>query len=80
MLTLIEELELNSKKLKKTKLDNGSVIYEDISGFNSREIGMKYLQKTKEMAIKAKMNKSATSKDNQTFLGSQKKKPIDYLA
>ena len=27
MLTLIEELELNSKKLKKTKLDNGSIVY-----------------------------------------------------
>lgn len=61
MMTLIEELELNSRrKLKKTKLENGAVVYEEIKEADPRTLGIMYLEKTKEMAAKAKLARGSS--------------------
>lgn len=58
---LIEELELNKKRVKKTTLQNGDVVYEELNSADHRIVGMKYLQMTKEMANKAMGRKRKAS-------------------
>ena len=77
--TLIEELELNSKKkYKKKVLEDGNILYEEIKESDTRDIGMQYLEMTKEMAAKARQLRG-NSQDKNEPLPPPEKKTVDYL-
>ena len=58
---MIEEMEINKRRVKKTVLENGNVVYEDLNSADHRMMGMKYLELTKEMAAKAMGKKRKAS-------------------
>ena len=43
LLNMIEEMELNKKHVKRTKLENGSVVYEELREVDPKILGMEYL-------------------------------------
>ena len=46
----IEEMDLNRKKMKKTILENGNIVFEELPSTDHNEIGLKYLEIAKQIA------------------------------
>lgn len=81
LLNLIEEMEIGNRRVKKTRLPNGSVVYEEMRAGDAKMMGMEYLEQVKEMAAKARLQR----KSGDEFGGGkskeepERKRPIDYL-
>ena len=39
----IEEMDLSKKKMKKTVLENGNIVYEELNSSDHKQLGLKYL-------------------------------------
>ena len=46
-MNLIEEMEIGNKRVKKIKLPNGSVIFEEMKVGDAKMMGMEYLERVK---------------------------------
>lgn len=46
-MNLIEEMDLHTKRVKRMKLNNGSVVYEELRNVDPKIIGMEYLERVK---------------------------------
>lgn len=47
LMNMIEEMDLGRKHVKRVRLDNGSVMYEQLKPADAKMIGMSYLQQAK---------------------------------
>ena len=75
LLNYIEELHLGSKKLKKIKMENGSVLYEQLPSNDPKMIGMRYLEYAKAMTERSSVSK----KKRDPSPSPQTVHKIDYL-
>ena len=72
-------MELNHKRVKKTRLDNGAIIVEELKKVDPKMIGMEYLELTKEIASKSKARRKDNDHANLSSANIDQRKPINYL-
>jgi len=75
LLNFVEGLHLGSRRLKKIKLENGSVLYEQMPEADSKQLGIKYLEFAKEMSDKGRSVKRYAESPHT----STRPRQIDYL-
>lgn len=65
--------------MKKIRLPNGSILYEEKKVGDAKMMGMEYLERVKEMAAKARLNRKQSEDFSPAASSPEVKKPINYL-